>query len=243
MKITIAKNELEFDTIAAWRIIAEILAHPQAVIGLSTGRTTINMHRIVGEIYRQHPFYLSGITLFGVDEVTNVPREYSGACYTMLKTQIVDALGIKEAQFLMPPTVSNDFEKECRRYEAELKTRGGVDLQVLGLGTNGHLGFNQPGTPFESTTWISAMDEVLEARIRKETNTPPERELGGFTLGLKNIMHSRKIILAAKGVQKAEIVRKMLSGPVTTAVPASILQLHPDCEFLLDVDAAKYIDN
>ncbi|MDR0543046.1 MAG: glucosamine-6-phosphate deaminase [Dysgonamonadaceae bacterium] len=241
MRITIAKNEVEFDTIAAWRIIAEILLHPEAVIGLSTGQTTVNMHRMVGAMYRQHPFDVSGITLFGVDEVINVPREYSGACYTLLKTQITDALGIKEPQFLMPPTFSDDFERECRQYEAKLEARGGVDLQILGLGKNGHLGFNQPGTPFESVTWISCMDSALEARIRKETDTPPEQALGGFTLGLKNIMQSRRIILVAKGIEKAEIVREMLFGPVTTEVPASILQLHPNCEFLLDVDAAKYI--
>ncbi|MDR2804179.1 MAG: 6-phosphogluconolactonase [Dysgonamonadaceae bacterium] len=241
MKITIAKNETEFDTIAAWRIVAEILSHPKAVIGLSTGQTTINMHRRVGEIYRQYPFDVSGITLFGVDEITHVPREYFGACYAMLKTQIVDALGLSEPEFLMPPTFSDNFERECRQYEAELEARGGVDLQFLGLGKNGHLGFNQPGTPFESLTWISKMDSALEARIRRETHTPPERELGGFTLGIKNIMQSRKIILAAKGSEKAEIVREMLFGPVVTDVPASVLQLHPHCEFLLDADAAKYI--
>ncbi|MDR0507848.1 MAG: 6-phosphogluconolactonase [Dysgonamonadaceae bacterium] len=238
MKITIAENEKEFDTMAAWRIIAEMLANPKAVIGLSTGQTTINLHKIVGDIYRQYPFDISGITLFGVDEVTNVPRNYSGSCYTILKTQITDALGIKESQFLMPPTFSNDFELECRKYEVELEARNGVDLLILGLGKNGHLGFNQPETPFESTTHVSRMDEVLEARIRKETNTPEDKELGGFTLGIKNIMHSRRIILAAKGVEKAKIVREMLFGPVTTRIPASVLQLHPDCEFLLDADAA-----
>ena len=241
MKITIAKNEAEFDTLAAWRIIAEILSRKKTVIGLSTGQTTLNMHRIAGEIYRQYPFDVSGVTLFGVDEITNVPRDYFGACYTMLKTQLIDALDIKESQFLMPPTISDDFERECRQYEAELEARGGVDLQLLGLGKNGHLGFNQPGTPFECATWISYMDSTLEARIRNETDTPPEVELGGFTLGLKNIMQSRKIILAAKGIEKAEIVRKMLFGPVTVDIPASVLQLHPDCEFLLDIDAAKYI--
>jgi glucosamine-6-phosphate deaminase len=159
----------------------------------------------------------------------------------MLKTQIMDALGIREPQFLMPPTRSDHFEQECRAYESELERRGGVDLQLLGLGKNGHLGFNQPGTPFESLTWVSRMDRDLEARIRRETHTPPEQDLGGFTLGLKNIMQSRKIILVAKGAEKADIVSKMLFGAITTAVPASILQLHPDCEFLLDAEAAKYV--
>lgn len=241
MNITVTKNEAEFDTIAAWRIIAQMLANPKAVIGLSTGQTTTNMHRIVAEIYQKHPFDVSKITLFGLDEITNVSRDYFGACYAMLKTQIADALGIHEPQFLMPPTVSNNFEKECQKYEAELENRGGIDLQILGLGTNGHLGFNQPGTPFETKTWVTSMHSDLEIRVRKETNTPPEVELGGFTLGIKNIMQSRKIILTAKGSHKAEIVREMLLGKITTDIPASILQLHPNCEFLLDAAAAKYV--
>ncbi len=241
MKITIAGDEAEFDRIAAWRIIAEILKNPKAVIGLATGATTKNTHLIVGQIYTQFPFDVSNITLFGLDEVTNVPREYEGACYTMLKNQIVDSLGIKEENFIMPPTISEDFQKECILFQKALEERGGIDLQILGLGKNGHLGFNQPRTPFESETWVSRMDEVLDARIRKETNSPAEKDLGGLTLGIKNIMQSRKIILAAKGVEKAEIVKKMLQGPVTTDVPASVLQLHPDCEFLLDMEAAKFL--
>lgn len=241
MRITLTKSEAEFDTLAASRIITEMLANPEAVIGLSTGQTTGNMHRVAAEIYQKRPFDISKITLFGLDEITNVSREYSGACYFMLKTQIADALGITEPQFLMPPTISDDFESECQKYEHELETRGGIDLQILGLGTNGHLGFNQPGTPFESTTWVTKMDSVLEARVRRETNTPPDIELGGFTLGIKNIMHARKIILVAKGSHKAEIVREMLLGKITTDVPASILQLHPNCEFLLDTEAAKYL--
>jgi glucosamine-6-phosphate deaminase len=159
----------------------------------------------------------------------------------MLKTEIVDTLRIPEKNFIMPPTYSDNFEKECVLFQKALEERGGIDMQMLGLGTNGHLGFNQPGTPFESETWHSRMDEVLEERIRRETNTPPEKELGGLTLGIKNIMHARKIILVAKGESKAEIVAKMLKGPITTDVPASILQLHPNCEFLLDTDAAKFL--
>ncbi|MDR0866380.1 MAG: glucosamine-6-phosphate deaminase [Candidatus Symbiothrix sp.] len=238
---TIAKNETEFDNLAAWRIINEIGGNPQAVIGLSTGQTTKNIHAVVSRIYQQYPFDVSGITFFGVDEVTNVPREYEGACYTMLKTQIIDALGIPEENFIMPPTLSTDWDSACRRFQETLADRGGIDFLMLGLGENGHLGFNQPGTPFESETYISKMDELLEARIRKETNSPPEKKLGGLTLGIRNIMHARKIVLVAKGASKAEIVKKLLYGPVTTDVPASVLQLHPNCEFLLDEEAAKYI--
>ena len=241
LKVTIAKNEAEFDRMAAWRIIGEMLANPKAVIGLSTGQTTTNMHAIVSDIYRQYPFDVSQITLFNVDELTNLSREYKGSCYTMIKDQIAGPLGIKEENFIMPPTISDDFERESKLFQEELERRGGADLQMLGLGMNGHIGINQPGTPFESETWVSPMDPDFEARVRRETNAPPEHELGGLTLGIKNIMHTRKIVLVAKGERKAAMVKQMLLGPVTTDIPASVLQLHPNCEFLLDADAAKYL--
>jgi glucosamine-6-phosphate deaminase len=242
MNIIIAKNETEFDRIAAWKIIGEILNNPKAVIGLSTGETTKNIHLNISRMYRQDPFDISGITLFGVDEVTNVPREYAGTCYTMLKNEIVDPIGLPEQNFIMPPTCSDDFSKEAFLFQKKLEEKGGIDMQMLGLGTNGHLGFNQPGTPFNSETWHSGMDEKLEARIRKETATPTDIKLGGLTLGLKNIMHARKIVLVAKGESKAEIVKKMLQGPVTTDVPASVLQLHPHCEFILDTASSKMLN-
>lgn len=237
-KITIARNEKEFDCLAAWCIIGEILNNPASVIGLSTGRTTKNLHHTVGEIYSRYPFPVSHVTFFGLDEVTNVPREYAGACYTMLKTELIDALGIKDENFLMLPTMSDDFMKACKSFQDEIERRGGIDLLILGLGENGHLGFNQPQSPFEGETWVTKMNAELEERIRRETNTPPEMELGGATLGIKNIMHARKIVLVAKGGNKANIVKEMIEGPVTPNIPASVLQLHPHCEFLLDAAAA-----
>lgn len=241
MKLTIAKNEKEFDTIAAWRIIAQMLEKPNSVIGLSTGQTTKNMHAIVSDIYHQYPFDTSSVTLFNVDELTNLPRSYAGCCYTMIAEQIARPLNIPDERFIMPQTISDDFEAECRKFQEALEARGGIDLQMLGLGYNGHIGINQPGTPFGSETWVSPMDPIFEARVRKETGVGPDHELGGLTLGVRTIMHARRIVLIAKGVHKAEMVRQMLKGPVTEDIPASVLQLHPNCEFLLDADAARYV--
>jgi glucosamine-6-phosphate deaminase len=234
MKITITKSEEEFNITAAWRIIAQILEKPNAVIGLSTGQTTIDMHAIVSRIHAQYPFDVSRITLFNVDELTNLPREYSGSCYTMILNQIAGPLGIPEENFIMPPTLSGDFVKEAELFERRLAERGGPDLQMLGIGSNGHIGINQPGTPFESETWVSPMDPDFEARVRRETRLPANIELGGLTRGIKNIMHTRKLILIAKGAHKAEIIEKAILGPVTTDIPASVVQLHPNCEILLD---------
>jgi glucosamine-6-phosphate deaminase len=241
MKITITKDEQEFDQTAAWRIIAQMLIKPNAVIGLSTGQTTLGMHTIVSNIFAQYPFDVSRITLFNVDELTNLPREYSGSCYTMILNQLARPLGISEENFIMPPTMSADFEAECILFEKRLAERGGADLQILGIGGNGHIGINQPGTPFESETWVSPMDPDFEARVRRETQVPPETILGGLTRGIKNIMHTRKLILVAKGAHKAEIIKKAILGPVTTDIPASVVQLHPDCEILLDAAAASLI--
>ena len=241
MKITITKTEREFDETAAWRIIAQMLEKPTAVIGLSTGQTTIAMHAIVSNIFGQYPFDVSRITLFNVDELTNLPRDYAGSCYTMIRNQLAIPLGIPEENFIMPPTLSTDFEAEARLFEKQLTDRGGADLQILGLGSNGHIGINQPGTPFESETWVSPMDPDFEARVRRETQVPDNIVLGGLTRGIRNIMHTRKLILVAKGKHKADIVAKAILGPVTTDIPASVVQLHPNCEILLDADAASRI--
>ena len=241
LKITIAPTEHDFDVMAAWRIIGQMLKKPDAVIGLSTGQTTKNMHAIVSDIYRQYPFDTSHVTLFNVDELTNLPRSYPGCCYTMIREQIADALNIPKERFIMPSTISDDYAEECRRFQEALEQRGGIDLQMLGLGYNGHIGINQPGTPFESETWVSPMDPVFEARVRRETGVADDYPLGGLTLGIRTIMRSRRIVLIAKGSHKAEVVRQMLKGPVTTDFPASVLQMHPNCEFLLDADAAALV--
>ncbi|PWK79276.1 glucosamine-6-phosphate deaminase [Mucilaginibacter oryzae] len=241
MKVTITKSEQEFDVTAAWRIIAQMLEKRNSVIGLSTGQTTIGMHRIVSEIHTRYPFDVSNITLFNVDELTNLEREYAGSCYTMILNQIAGPLGIPEENFIMPPTLSDDFVAEAILFEKRLAERGGADLQMLGIGSNGHIGINQPGTPLESETWVSPMDPDFEARVRRETQVPPEIELGGLTRGIKNIMHTRKLILIAKGSHKAEIVKQAILGPVGTEIPASVVQLHPNCEILLDSDAGALV--
>ena len=182
-RITVEPDDERFDHAAAERIVKQILQKPDSVIGLSTGRTTGNMHRRVAAMWERERFDVSRTTFFGLDEVVGVPREYSGACYTMLRTELVEALGIPAERFLMLPTASDDFPAACRCFTETLASRGGIDLLMLGLGENGHLGFNQPGTPFESRAWVTEMNPELEERIRRETQTPRDKWLGGVTLG------------------------------------------------------------
>lgn len=241
MKITVTRTEVEFYETVAWRIIALILYKPDSLIGLATGRTTKGVYEVLSDIHKQHPFDTSRVTAFGLDEITNLPRDNPGSCYFRILNQVVRPLGILEQNFLMPHSLADDFELEARLYEEQITTRGQVDLQILGIGENGHIGFNQPGTPFESRAWHSRMDSTLEARVCRESQAPDSVLLGGLTLGIQNIMHSRKIILAANGAHKAKIIAATLKGQVNTQIPASILQLHPNCEVILDHEAAALL--
>ena len=241
MKITITDTEPQFFDRVAWRVAVEIADKPEAVIGFSTGRTTKGIHASLADIHKKYPFDTSGMTVFGLDEITNVSREYFGSCYYILLHEVVEPLGVPMENYLMPPVHSDDFTRECQDYQAAISVRGPVALQILGIGENGHIGFNQPGTPFNSYAWLSKMDEELDRRIRRETGSAPDAPLGGLTLGIRNIMYSKKIILAANGVRKAQIIRDALYGPVTEELPASVLQLHPDCEVILDAEAARLL--
>lgn len=230
-------DEASFDREAATRINGQIQEKADSVVGLSTGRTTGNMHRLAAEMWKESPFEVSKATFFGLDEVTGVDREYAGACYAMLRNELVGRLPVAEENFIMLPTRSDDFEGACAAFRAELSRRGGIDLLILGLGENGHLGFNNPGAPFGGTAWHTKMHPELEERIRRETGSTGE--LGGITLGIKDIMHAKRIILVAEGENKATVVKAILEGPVTESLPGSVLQLHPNIEYLLDAKAAS----
>ena len=241
MNLNIQPDERSFDLEAARQIYDQIAAKPDSVIGLSTGRTTGNLHRAFARMAREGSLDLSRVTFFGQDEIVGVPKTYSGACYEMLRSELIADLGIPEDRFLMPPTCWDGAEEALRDFSEALQARGGIDLILLGLGENGHLGFNQPGSPFGGIARIATVGPELDARVRRELALDPDVPLGGATLGIRDVMHARRILLVAKGSHKAAIVREILQGPVTEAVPGSVLQLHPACEYLLDADAAALL--
>lgn len=238
--ITITENEQIFDQTAASRVTDQIISKPDSVIGLSTGRTTGNMHRLIAGRCRKGDIDTSLVTFFGVDEITDVPREYYGSCYRMIRSEMLDQMDFDDKNFLMLPTFSDDFDQACKDFVKEIERRGGIDLLILGLGENGHLGFNQPQSPYEKDAWVTDMNPELLDRVRREVGENGDYK--GITLGLQMIMNSRRIILVAKGAHKANAVKLMLKGNVSTDFPASLLQRHPDCEFLLDSASASLIN-
>ena len=237
MKIII-KEEKDFFREAASEIAQVIRKKTSAKIGLSTGRTTKGVHAALVKLHEEEKFDCSGITVFGIDEITNMSRDCKASCYYILLHEVVEPLGIPLANFIMPDPMAEDPQKECRKFQQKVLADGGADFIFLGLGENGHLGFNQPGTPFGQTAWLSWMDDSLNERLRRENNIPDEVKMGGLTLGIKDLMQCPHLVIAANGENKQESVAGMIEGPVTEAVPASILQLHPDCKVILDEAAA-----
>ena len=214
---------------------------PDAVIGLSTGRTTGDIHRRFAKKVLAHGIDVSRLTIFGLDEVTGVSRDYFGSCVWMLEHECVNALGIPNENFLMFPLTSDDWERDCKAFRTELARRGGITLLELGLGENGHIGFNQPGTPFSQRAFHGTMHDYLEARIRRETNTPDDIPLGGVTLGIADVMDADAILLCANGAHKKQVLTDALYGPVSVDLPATVLQSHPNLEVICDTDAAPDI--
>ena len=239
MRIVIAENPEDFYKRSALRIAETIRNKPSAKIGLSTGRTTRGIHAALAEEWKRAPFDCSQVKLFGIDEITNMSRECPASCYYILLHEVAEPLGILPENYIMPDPMASDPEAECKRFEAAVMAEGGPDFIFLGLGENGHLGFNQPGTPFGQTAWLSWMDASLHERLRRENDIAEEIKMGGLTLGIKNLMQCPVLVMAANGRNKKDIAEKMITGPVTEELPASVLQLHPDCEVILDPEAAE----
>lgn len=238
MHLVFAEDAADFYRKSAVRIAEVIRKKPSAKIGLSTGRTTKGVHAALAEEWKRDPFDCSRVKVFGIDEITNMSRECPASCYYILLHEVIEPLGIAMEHFIMPDPGAGNLKEECRRFEAEVMSDGGPDFIFLGLGENGHLGFNQPGTPFGQTAWISWMDDSLNERLRREYKIPAQVVMGGLTLGVKNLMQCPGLVMAANGKNKKAVAEQMVTGPVTEALPASVLQLHPACELILDPEAA-----
>lgn len=239
MQITIKERETDFFRETAARIAQVMRENPCAKIGLSTGRTTKGVHEALVKEYQSIPFDCSKIRVFAIDEITNMSRECKASCYAIILNEVVRPLGILMEHFIMPDPFAEDFQKESAWFEQAAMTGPEPDLIVLGLGENGHLGFNQPGTPFGTGAFLSYMDDSLDERLRRENGIDNEVKMGGLTLGVRNLMQCKRLIMAANGVNKAAVAKQMITGPVTEQLPASVLQLHPSCEVILDGAAAS----
>ena len=241
MKIIRAKDYKDMSRKAANIISAQVIMKPNCVLGLATGSTPIGTYDQLVEWYNKGDLDFSEVTTVNLDEYKGLPRTNDQSYYYFMHQHLFDRVNIDPERTNVPNGMEPDAEKECGRYEELIRSLGGVDLQLLGLGHNGHIGFNEPGEAFEKETHcVDLTESTIEANKRffASADDVPRQ---AYTMGIKTIMQAKKILLVVSGEDKAQILRDSLYGAVTSNVPASILQMHNDVTVVADEAALSLI--
>jgi glucosamine-6-phosphate deaminase len=216
---------------AAERVAALVAARPRAVLGLATGETMRPFYAALRALHRAGRLDLSGVTAFTLDEYLGVPPDHPASFHAYMRAELFDHVALAAAH--LPDGDVPDPEAEAARYEAAIAAAGGIDLQLLGIGRNGHLAFNEPGSAPASRTRVTTLSETTRA-ANAAAFAPLPVPGRAITLGLGTIMEARACLLIATGASKADAVAAAVEGPVDLACPASVLQRHPGATLLID---------
>ena len=242
IEITIAEGYKELSEKAAQIISSAVTEDPKAVLGLATGGTPVGTYENLVEMYQNGEIDFSQITSFNLDEYVGLEKDHSQSYHSFMYKNLFDHTNFQEKNIHIPDGNAEDLEKECEKYEEAIERAGGIDLQLLGVGENGHIAFNEPGASFDSRTRIVDLSEkTIEANARffDSKDKVPEKAI---SMGIGTIREADEIILIASGERKANAVAKAVEGPVKQDTPASILQKHPKCRFILDRPAASKLN-
>lgn len=237
MKIKIVRKE-DFANTAADYAVAQMVRNPESVIGLAGGNTTKPIHAALVESIKGNRSLFSGVSFFNVDEYYGAPKSSLGTCYGRMIDQLLGPLEIEpEKIHLFDPEAAN-AEDECKKVLDSIKAMGGIDLLYLGIGLNGHVGFCNPGTAFDSTAFSFPFEQSF--RLEKQANFGgiDKTPITGMTLGIMDFLQARQILLVACGEAKADIISRIVNGPITEDVPATVFKLHSNATLLLDEPAA-----
>ncbi len=221
---------------AAIVLSAQVIMKPNAVLGLATGSSPIGTYEQLIRWCEKGDLSFANVTTVNLDEYCGLSPENDQSYRYFMDTHLFNHVNIDKQRTHVPSGLAEDPDAECARYDALIESLGGIDVQLLGIGHNGHIGFNEPDTAFEKTTHIVQLKQSTidaNARFFEDKSLVPT---SAITMGIKSIMNARKILLIANGKDKKEILDKALFGPVTPEVPASILQLHPDLTVICNVD-------
>lgn len=241
MRIYKAKDYNEMSRKAANIISAQIIMKPDAVLGLATGSSPIGTYKQLIDWYNKGDLDFSEIRSVNLDEYKGLDASNPQSYAYFMRHNLFDSVNIKLENTNIPNGLETDIEKECTRYNNIIKSLGGIDLQLLGIGNNGHIGFNEPGEAFEKETHcVKLTENTIQANARFFSSIG-EVPTHAYSTGIKNIIQARSILLIASGEAKAEAMYQALFGPITPTVPASILQLHNNVSIVADEAALSLI--
>ncbi len=241
MKIYVSDDYKGMSRKAANIVSAQVILNPACVLGLATGSTPIGMYKQLIDWYNKGDLDFSQVKSVNLDEYVGLAPTHDQSYRYFMQHNLFDHVNIDPANTNVPNGLASDPEAECERYNEVIRSMGGIDVQVLGMGHNGHIGFNEPGQAFELETHVVDLTErTIEANARffASKDEVPKRAI---TMGIKSIMQARQILVVVSGEDKAEIVKKAFFGPVVPQVPASILQMHPNVVLCGDKAALSQI--
>jgi len=243
MQIIITKNYDEMSQKVAEIIKQSLLKKPNLVLGLATGSTPLGTYQEIIKKHKKEKLDFSQVTTFNLDEYVNLSSDHPQSYNYYMQKNLFQQINLQEKNIFIPDGKAQDLDKYCAWYEEKIQEKGGIDLQIVGIGRNGHIGFNEPGSKFSSQTRVISLDrKTIEdnARFFADISQVPRKAI---TMGIAGILQAKKILLLANGEHKAEIVFQALKGRISEDLPASVLQKHPDLVVILDQEAGKLIQN
>jgi len=242
VKITVLDGSDEVAAALAERVASTLRVNPDAVLGLASGRTPVDGYAELRRLHSAGATDWSRASTFNLDEFAGIDSRHPGSFRTFMEHHLFEGVNLHPERIHFLDGVAKDLNAECDRYEAAIASAGGIDLQLLGIGTNGHVGFNEPGDDLPVRTHrVRLMESTRRDNAMLFDNDPSRVPAEALSMGIGTILRARRIILVATGDKKAECIRQATSGRLTTRVPASMLQVHTDAELLLDRAAASLI--
>jgi len=241
MRIIRAKDYEDMSRKAANIIAAQVIMKPDSVLGLATGSTPVGTYKHLIEKYNNGDLDFSQVTTVNLDEYKGLARDHDQSYYYFMHQNLFDHVNINLEKTFLPDGTQEDSDKACADYERIMAETGGADLQLLGIGHNGHIGFNEPGQVFEKDTHcVDLAEKTIQANKRffDSVDDVPKQ---AYTMGIRTIMKAKKILLVASGEEKAEIIKEAFFGPVTPTVQASILQLRENVILVADEAALSQV--
>ena len=241
MKIIRAKDYNDMSRKAANIISAQVILKPDSVLGLATGSSPIGIYEQLIKWYNKGDVDFGACTTFNLDEYRGLTADHDQSYHYFMHKNFFDAINVPAERINLPDGAQLDAERECARYDAAIRAAGGIDLQLLGLGVNGHIGFNEPAESFSLGTHQVELTDSTRQANRRFFSSLEEVPTHARTMGVRDIMQARKVLMVANGAAKAQAIRDAFFGPVTPHVPASILQLHGDFTLVADEEALSLI--
>jgi len=242
MLVILKRNSEEISGQAAQLVASAVRKKPSLVLGLATGGTMVGVYNHLVQLHKEGSLDLSRVVTFNLDEYLGLPATHSQSFHHFMQKHFFSHVNVDPRNIHIPDgTIQGNYDQYCASYEEAIHKAGGIDLQILGIGRNGHIGFNEPTSSLASRTRLKVLSQETIDDNAKSFAPGEESPRCAITMGIGTILEARKIILLAAGAAKAAAVSKSIEGPIASAVSASALQLHPEVTFIVDEQAASQL--